>query len=78
MYTLMVAELSRIGRNMFEVTQIINRLGGQKVEIIFVRQPKLSTVGSHRKLLLAIYSYFPKLNGVYLITHEAGAGSSSI
>ena len=56
--TLMVAELSRLGRNMFEVIQIINRLGEQKVEIIFVRQPELSTAGSHRKLLLAIYSYF--------------------
>jgi len=56
--TLLVAELSRLGRNMFEVIQIINRLGEQKVEIIFVRQPELSTAGSQRKLLPAIYSYF--------------------
>jgi DNA invertase Pin-like site-specific DNA recombinase len=56
--TLVVAELSRLGRNMFEVIQIINRLGEQKVKIIFVRQPELSTAGPQRKLLLAIYSYF--------------------
>ncbi len=55
---LLVAELSRLGRNMFEVIEIINRLGQKNVEVIFVRQPELSTVGPHRKLLLAIYSYF--------------------
>jgi len=43
---------------MFEVIDIINQLGENGVEVIFVRQPELSTVGPHRKLLLAIYSYF--------------------
>jgi DNA invertase Pin-like site-specific DNA recombinase len=56
--TLLVAELSRLGRNMFEVIAIINRLGESGVEVVFVRQPELSTAGPHRKLLLAIYSYF--------------------
>ena len=37
---------------------IINQLGENGVEVIFVRQPELSTAGPHRKLLLAIYSYF--------------------
>lgn len=55
---LLVAELSRLGRNMFEVIEIINQLGEQGVEVVFVRQPELSTAGPHRKLLLAIYSYF--------------------
>lgn len=55
---LLVAELSRLGRNMFEVINIINQLSEQGVEVVFVRQPELSTAGSHRKLLLAIYSYF--------------------
>ena len=55
---LIVAELSRLGRNMFEVIDIINQLGENGVEVIFVRQPELSTAGPHRKLLLAIYSYF--------------------
>jgi DNA invertase Pin-like site-specific DNA recombinase len=55
---LLVAELSRLGRNMFEVIDIVNQLGENGVEVIFIRQPELSTAGSHRKLLLAIYSYF--------------------
>lgn len=55
---LLVAELSRLGRNMFEVIDIINQLGENGVEVIFVRQPELSTAGPHRKLLLSIYSYF--------------------
>ncbi len=55
---LLVAELSRLGRNMFEVIDIVNRLGENGVEVIFVRQSELSTAGPHRKLLLAIYSYF--------------------
>lgn len=55
---LLVAELNRFGRNMFEVIDIVNQLGENGVEVIFVRQPELSTAGPHRKLLLAIYSYF--------------------
>jgi DNA invertase Pin-like site-specific DNA recombinase len=55
---LLVAELSRFGRNMFEVIDIVNRLGENGVEVVFIRQPELSTAGPHRKLLLAIYSYF--------------------
>ena len=55
---LLVAELSRLGRNMFEVLNLINQLGEKQVQIAFVRQPELSTAGPHGKLLLAIYSYF--------------------
>ncbi len=55
---LLVAELSRLGRNMFEVLNIINQLSENGVRLVFVRQPELSTAGPHGKLLLAIYSYF--------------------
>lgn len=55
---LLIAELSRLGRNMFEVINIINQLSEQEIEVIFVSQPELSTTGPHRNLLLAIYSYF--------------------
>ena len=55
---LLVAELSRLGRNMFGVINIFNELSENGVEIVFVRQPELSTGGPHRKRLLAIYSYF--------------------
>lgn len=56
--TLLVAELSRLGREMLQVLNIINSLSEKGVKITFVRQPELSTTGSHGKLLLAIYSYF--------------------
>lgn len=57
---LLVAELSRLGRNMFETLNIINNLIEREVEIVFIRQPELSTFRNshHVKLLLAIYSYF--------------------
>lgn len=55
---LLVSELSRLGRNMFEVISLLNRLGEKGIQVIFVHQPELSTTGPHRKLLLAIYSYF--------------------
>jgi DNA invertase Pin-like site-specific DNA recombinase len=45
---LLVAELSRLGRNMFEVINLINQLSASGVKLIFVRQPELSTAG-HRK-----------------------------
>jgi DNA invertase Pin-like site-specific DNA recombinase len=55
---LIVAELSRLGRNMLETLNIIDQLTENGIKIIFVRQPELSTTGSHAQLLLAIYSYF--------------------
>ena len=56
--TLLVAELSRLGRNMLETLNIINTLSEKGIKIIFIRQPELSTTASHGKLLFAIYSYF--------------------
>ena len=57
--TLIVAELSRLGRNMIEVMNLIQELNDRGVKFIFLRQPELSTFNNaHSKLLLAIYSYF--------------------
>src|SRR5271154_5495876 len=55
---LLVAELSRLGRNMLETLNLIEQLSQYGVKLVFVRQPELSTTGQHAKLLLAIYSYF--------------------
>lgn len=55
---LLVAELSRLGRNMLETLNLIHTLQEKDVQITFVRQPELSTTASHAQLLLAIYSYF--------------------
>ena len=57
--TLIVAELSRLGRNMLDVMNLIQELSDNGINLIFIRQPELSTFNNaHSKLLLAIYSYF--------------------
>jgi DNA invertase Pin-like site-specific DNA recombinase len=63
---LLVAELSRLGRNMLQMLNIINELSEKGVKIAFVRQPELSTTGQHAKLLLAIYSYFAETEREYI------------
>jgi DNA invertase Pin-like site-specific DNA recombinase len=64
--TVVVAELSRLGRNMFETLELINKITEMGVKLIFVRQPELSTTGSHAKLLLVIYSYFAEAERDYI------------
>jgi DNA invertase Pin-like site-specific DNA recombinase len=56
--TLLVAELSRLGRNMLEMLNIIHELTERGVSLVFIRQSEFSSTGPHTKLLLAIYSYF--------------------
>ena len=52
---LIVAELSRLGRNMLDVMNLIQGLNNKGVKLIFIRQPELSTFNSaHNKLLLDI------------------------
>lgn len=63
---LLVAELSRLGRNMLETLNIINTLAQKAIKIVFVRQPELSTNATHAKLLLAIYSYFAEAERDYI------------
>jgi len=55
--TIFVTELSRLGRTMLEVMNIIDELEKKEINIVFINQPELSSTGSHRKLLQAIYSY---------------------
>lgn len=62
---LLVAELSRLGRNMLQTLNIINELSAKDITLIFVRQPELSTVGPHTKLM-AIYSYFAEAEREYI------------
>ncbi|MGH2537176.1 MAG: recombinase family protein [Candidatus Promineifilaceae bacterium] len=63
---LLVAELSRLGRNMLQTLNLINELSEQGVKIAFVRQPELSTIGQQARLLLAIYSYFAETEREYI------------
>ena len=64
--SLLVAELSRLGRNMLQTLNIINELSERDINLIFVRQPELSTTGPHTKLLLAIYSYCAEAEREYI------------
>ncbi len=64
---LIVAELSRLGRNMLEVLNLVELLDKKSVEITFVRQPELSTDSPHTKLLFAIYGYFANRNESLLL-----------
>lgn len=66
---LLVAELSRLGRNMFETLNIINKLLDKGVRIEFIRQPELSTYRNshHVKLLFAIYSYFAEAEREFIV-----------
>lgn len=63
---LLVAELSRLGRNMLETLNIINTLSEKGIDTLFIRQPELSTNGPHAQLLLAIYSYFAEAEREYI------------
>ena len=63
---LLVAELSRLGRNMLETLNMIDLLLQNKIAIIFVRQPELSTTGAHGRLLSAVYGYFAEAEQKYI------------
>lgn len=58
--TLIATELSRLGRNMLEILNLIERFNQANIKLIFVNQPELSTANDSAlsKLLLSIYSYF--------------------
>lgn len=58
--TLICTELSRLGRNMLEILNLIERFNIAGIKLIFVNQPELSTTQNNAlsSLLLAIYGYF--------------------
>lgn len=58
--TLICTELSRLGRNMLEILNLVERFNQHKIKLIFTNQPELSTNQNEAlsALLLAIYGYF--------------------
>ncbi len=58
--TFMCTELSRLGRNMLEILNLIEKFNGAGIKLIFTNQPELSTNKNEAlsSLLLAIYGYF--------------------
>lgn len=57
---LICTELSRLGRNMLEILNLIEKFNTHSIKLIFTNQPELSTNQNESlsKLLLAIYGYF--------------------
>ena len=58
--TLICTELSRLGRNMLEILNLIEKFNTLGIKLIFTNQPELSTNQNEAlsSLLLAIYGYF--------------------
>ena len=58
--TFICTELSRLGRNMLEILNLIEKFNQNNIKLIFTNQPELSTNQNEAlsKLLLAIYGYF--------------------
>ena len=72
--TLITAELSRLGRDMFETIALINNLINKGVKVLFVRQPELSLISkSATKLLLSFYAYMAEYERE-LISERTKAG----
>ena len=57
---LICTELSRLGRNMLEILNLVEQFNQHKIKLIFTNQPELSTNQNEAlsSLLLAIYGYF--------------------
>lgn len=57
--SLVITELSRLGRNMLEILNLIERFNSNGIKLIFINQPELSTSDNAlSKLLFSIYGYF--------------------
>jgi len=58
--TFICTELSRLGRNMLEILNLIEKFNSAEIKLIFTNQPELSTNKNEAlsSLLLAIYGYF--------------------
>lgn len=58
--TLICTELSRLGRNILEILNLIDSFNKIGIKLIFTNQPELSTNenNSLSRLLIAIYGYF--------------------
>lgn len=57
--TLIVSELSRLGRKMIDVLNLVKDFGDKGINVIFINQPELSLVsGAMKDFLVAAYGYF--------------------
>ena len=64
--TLLVTELSRLGRNMLETLNLVQAIHDMGVSLIFTKQPELSLQGPQTPLLMAIYSHFAQVERTFI------------
>jgi len=55
--TLIVTELSRLGRDIAPVIALMDYFAKKEVKVIFTNQPELSTDGAFGMLMFAVYGY---------------------
>ena len=67
---IIVTELSRLGRNMLEVLNLIEALKREEISVIFIEQPELSTTESNPVLqeILRVYGYFAEAERAFIST----------
>ena len=76
--TLICTELSRLGRNMLEILNLVEKFNQHKIKLIFTNQPEFSTNQNEAlsALLLAIYGYFAQ-TGREIISERTKQGFSA-
>ena len=68
--TFVVTELSRLGRNILEVLNLIQALKKEEISIIFIEQRELSTIDENplQKEILTVYGYFAEAERAFIST----------
>jgi len=66
--TLILADLSRLGRNLLEILNLIERLGKEKITLIFANQPELNTTPDNPNLemIKTIFGYFSEAERAFI------------
>ncbi|MGB6018135.1 MAG: recombinase family protein, partial [Sulfurimonadaceae bacterium] len=67
---IVITELSKLGRNMLEVLNLIEALKNEEITLIFIDQPELSTTQENplKDALLKIYGYFAEAERAFIST----------
>ncbi len=76
--TLIVSELSRLGRKMIDVLNLVKDFGDKGINVIFINQPELSLVsGAMKDFLVAAYGYFAETEREFIsLRTKAGLESA--
>ena len=66
--TLILADLSRLGRNMLEILNLIERLRKEKITLIFANQPELNTTtdNPNLELMKTVFGYFAQAEHAFV------------